>query len=305
MSDRFLKFIPSKEAMWLLKNKGHAFRLLTIIAESARRYEGDPDGLKIGECFIGGYENYDMSERNYRTAKETLEKRRHMEIVETCRTRKKSTTGVTTVGTKVKLISSTVWDINLQGNDDRSDDCPTTDRRPTDDKLRMINKEKEDHPSIPSLAKPVIDDFSFSEKIEIVPGIKLSQADLDACVRLKGSLEKAQEAISAIQANPKRKTTISDWPNALMKWKPPTKSKPQLSENVWYTEKLCKEFAEFTESQNWRCSMYNDTQKDQRGILFENSRSTETLFVALVDGELSAKCEEFVNNKNMRKNGKL
>lgn len=131
---RFLKFIPSEEALWLLKNKGHAFRLLTIIAESARRTDGNPDGLKIGECFIGGFENYDMTERNYRTAKDILIKRRHIEIVETCRTRKKSTTGTTTVGTKVRLLSSTVWDINSNSTDDRSDDCPTTDRRPTDDK---------------------------------------------------------------------------------------------------------------------------------------------------------------------------
>lgn len=142
MSERFLKFIPSSEAMWLLKKKGHAYRLLTIIAESARRYDGDPDGLKIGECFIGGHENYDMSEQNYRTAKEILVKRQHIEIVETCRTRKKSTTGVTTVGTKVRLLSTNVWDINTDTGNDQSNECPTTDQRPTNDKLRKNKKEK-------------------------------------------------------------------------------------------------------------------------------------------------------------------
>lgn len=133
-NNRFIKFIPSEEAMWLLKNKGHAFRLLAIVAESARRYEGGPDGLEIGEAFIGPHQNYDMSERNYRTAKEILVNRRHLKIVETNRTRKKSTTGTTTASTKVKLLSSNVWDINLNIDDDRNDDRPTTDRRLTDDK---------------------------------------------------------------------------------------------------------------------------------------------------------------------------
>lgn len=151
MSERFLKFIPSKEAMWLLKSKGNAFRLLSIIAEAARRYEGDPDGLKIGECFIGGFENYDMSEQNYRTAKRLLEVRGHIKIVETCRTRKKClttkdyfnstncknpTTGLTTNSTKVKLLSSTVWDINSDEGNDRTNDRLTTDQRPPNDKLR-------------------------------------------------------------------------------------------------------------------------------------------------------------------------
>ena len=162
MSERFIKFIPSEEAMWLLKKKGHAFRLLAIIAESARRVEGDPDGLNVGECFIGGHENYDMTERNYRTAKDTLVKRRHLEIVETCRTRKKATTGSTTVGTKVRLLSSNVWDINLNTTDDRNDDWPTTDRRPTDDKLRKnknIKKERKQH--LPQSA-PLIAEFFIS-----------------------------------------------------------------------------------------------------------------------------------------------
>lgn len=177
MSERFLKFIPSEEAMFLLMKKGHAFRLLTIIAEAARRYEGLPDGLHIGKCYIGGFENYDMTERNYRTAKKILEKRGHIEIVETCRSRKKSTDGTTTIGTRVKLKSVNVWEINANDpadekcqlfyrdeknddrsddrfyeeksstSDDRNDDRATTERRPSDDKqerIRKIKKEKEE-----------------------------------------------------------------------------------------------------------------------------------------------------------------
>lgn len=168
MAERFLKFIPSDEAMYLLTKKGHAFRLLTIIAELARRYEGGIDGLQIGEALIGGHENYDMSEQNYRTAKEILIRRQHIKIVETCRTRKKVTTGVTTVGTKVKLLSTTVWDINSDEGNDRPNDRPTTDQRPTNDELRKIKKEKKEkkeQPHTPSL--PVPSKIKFRELVEL------------------------------------------------------------------------------------------------------------------------------------------
>lgn len=152
MSERFIKFIPSSEAMYLVIKQANAFRLLTIIAECARRYEGAPDGLKIGEALIGDWKSYGMTERNYRTAKDVLIRRLHLEIVETCRTRKKVTTGVTTVGTRVKLISSTVYDINSNRHDDRHDDRPTTDRRPTDDEQEQQEEQerKEQQPQTPS-----------------------------------------------------------------------------------------------------------------------------------------------------------
>ncbi len=111
--------------------------------------------MKIGEAFIGGFENYDMSEQNYRTAKEILIKRQHIEIVETCRTRQKSTIGVTTVGTKVKLLSSTVWDINIKEDNDQSNDCPTTDQRPTNDKQQRTRKNKKEEETTTS-KEPVV-----------------------------------------------------------------------------------------------------------------------------------------------------
>jgi len=146
MSERFIKFIPSEEAMYLVIKKGHAFRLLTIIAELARRYEGAPDGLHIGEALLGDWKSYGMTEQNYRTAKKILVQRQHLEITETNRNRKKSTTGVTTEGTKVKLLSSNVYDINISEGNDRPNDCLTTDQRLPNDELRKnknIKKEEE------------------------------------------------------------------------------------------------------------------------------------------------------------------
>ena len=318
-SDRFIKFIPSEEAMYLLKQKGHAFRLLTIVAESARRYEGAPDGLNIGECFIGGHEKYDMTEQNYRTAKALLVSRNHIEIIETCRTRKKGltsrdnfnspfcknpTTGVTTVGTKVKLLSSNVYDINSNNGNDRTNDWVTTDQRPTNDKLRRIKKDKKDHPSIPSVNSDELktDDFSFeNEKIEIIPGVWLAQVEIDACLQVKGNLEEVKKAIEYIQNSKRRKHPISDWPNALSKWKIENKSQNTIQEHILYTEKLYKEFEEYEQGNGWRCRMYNDNKKDQRGILFEyQTPYQESFFVSLLEGELKIKCDDFIKRKNMR-----
>jgi len=139
VSERFIKFIPSEEAFWLIHKKPNAFRLLTHIANTARRYEGHPDGLSIGQCHLQHWKKYNLTEREYRTAKEILVTRKHILICETNRTRKKSTTGTTTVSTLVKLLSSTVYDINSECNDDRIDDRATTDRRQT----RKNKKEQE------------------------------------------------------------------------------------------------------------------------------------------------------------------
>ncbi len=157
MCERFIKFIPSEEAMWLLKNRGHAFRLLTIIAESTCRYEGHMDTLHVGESFIGGFENYDMTEQNYRTAKKILVERGHIEIIETNRkfqekkggvtTSKRKpngslTTSLTTSGTKVRLLNSMVWDLNLKGgNDLPNGDLTTSDDKPNDPLYIILNKE--------------------------------------------------------------------------------------------------------------------------------------------------------------------
>ncbi len=146
MSERFLKFIPSEEAFWLMHNKPNAFRLLTHIANTARRKNGHPDGLLIGQCHLEHWSKYKLSESKYRTAKKILILRKHILITETNRTRQKSTTGMTTESTLVQLLSSTVYDINPESDDDRNDDRMTTGSRLDDDKqegIRKIKKEKE------------------------------------------------------------------------------------------------------------------------------------------------------------------
>jgi hypothetical protein len=153
--ERFIKFIPSDEAIWLMHKKPNAFRLLFHIANTARRYNGHPDGLIIGQCHLQSWTFYDLSEQEYRTAKDILVKRKHIIIIETNRTRKKSTTGSTTNSTLVQLCSSTIWDINPETINDRINDRATTEQRPSNDKQERIrkdisndiSKEEEAHPA--------------------------------------------------------------------------------------------------------------------------------------------------------------
>lgn len=116
-TERFIKFIPSEEADYLQEHHTNAFLLLCQIAKRGRRISGKPDGLEIGEAHIGDYKKAGIETRDkYRTALNILIQRAHIKKVETCRNRKKaptvSPTGSTTIGTKVILLKSDIWDIN-------------------------------------------------------------------------------------------------------------------------------------------------------------------------------------------------
>ena len=296
---RFIKFIPSEEAFWLMRYKPNAFRLLSHIANTARRTNGHPDGLSIGQCHLQRWTFYGFTERQYRTAKSILEQRKHIQIIETNRKRQKSTAGTTTASTLVQICSDTIYDINLNSCDDRNDDRATTDRRQT----RMKKNEKEDHPSIPSFRNELMtDDFSFErEKIEIGGGVFMSREDLEACIKIKGDLDSVKRAVEFIQSSKKRKHPIEDWPNALTKWKIDNKPQNRAREHISYSDKLCEEFAQFQNGHGWRCRVYRDTKKDQQGILFESSSAyQEAFFVPFVDGEFQNKCDDFIKSKNMR-----
>ena len=163
VSNRFLKFILSDEALWLMDHKPNAFRLLTHIARTARRTPGHPDGLLVGQCHLQNWGKYRLTQQEYRTAKQVLVKRQHIKIIKTSRTPKKSTiesttestTELTTASTLVQLCSNTIWDINIKvlndSNDDRTNqpinDRATIEQRSSNDKQegrRMKKKEKEE-----------------------------------------------------------------------------------------------------------------------------------------------------------------
>lgn len=164
MSDRFIKFIPSEESEWLLENQPNAYLLLNLIAIRARRISGNPDGLEIGEALIGDFNKCGLKTRGqYRHALSILETRAHIKISENCRTRKKATTGTTTIGTKVKLLRSDVWDLNLKVNNHRNDHPTTTEQPPNNheqERNKKVKKEEEQQPQTPVVV------FSCLEKID-------------------------------------------------------------------------------------------------------------------------------------------
>jgi len=301
MAERFLKFIPSEEAFWLIEHKPNAFRLLTYIANTARRTSGSPDGLGIGQCHLQHWRSYKLSEQEYRTAKKILVDRKHILILKTNRTRQKSTPGSTTNSTLVQIISSSIYDINPESYNDRINDRSTTDQRPINDKqerIRMIRMIRKDHPSVPSNGdRLTTDDFSF-EKIDVGSGVFMSKEQLDACVKIRGDVERVKQAVAFIMKSPKRKTEITDWPNAIARWKIEDKAKVSIEKNIALAERLCNQFHNFSQGNGWQCRLYTDRQKDQKGILFECSNPHQAaVFISLVDGEFEKKCRETVGEK--------
>ena len=221
MSERFLKFIPSDKSNYLLTKHPNAFILLCIIAQRARRYEGHIDGLHIGECYVGDIESYGMTEQKYRTAKKVLTELKIVEIVETCRNRKKSTTGTTTVGTKIRILDSSVWDINSEEANDRNNDRPTTDQRPDNDEQERKRKNKKEEriehiaQTTSSLRKEIV--FSF----ELRSFQNIEQQDLLSWKELYSSIDIQRELLKMVEwnlSNPTKAKSKKNWRKFISLW---------------------------------------------------------------------------------------
>jgi hypothetical protein len=203
MCNRFIKLIPSEESLYLATKYPKAFILLFFIAERARRENGHPDGLTIGQCHIGDFKSYGLTEKEYRTAKNILEKRKHIKIIETCRSRKSGflrknsfnsenvqnsaterATRITTVGTLVEICSSTVYDINPESSNnkkgDRKGDRGATEGRPKGEEQEGIRKKKKEEekqqPPTPS----------FSKKLPFRENVQLTQIEYDSLLAKHG-----------------------------------------------------------------------------------------------------------------------
>jgi len=178
----FIKLRRGERTLWLLANHPNAYLLITLISLRARRTSGSPDGLEIGECFIGDFENAGIKSRQqYRTALKTLEDLLTIKKVETCRTRKKSTNGTTTEGTKVILLNSEFYDINKEAVNHPANHCPTTDQPPTNHEQEQQEckngkngkKEQQRSPSAPSsvVVFPFLEDeelpLTFEDRVSL------------------------------------------------------------------------------------------------------------------------------------------
>lgn len=109
---RYIEASCSEDALALIKHNKNAYLLATVTAMRAR-YKSDtfnPHQLDFREAFLGDYENYGMTEREYRTAKKTLEDGGF------------ATFRATNKGTIGKLIDTRLFRINLMLGDGQNDD---------------------------------------------------------------------------------------------------------------------------------------------------------------------------------------
>jgi hypothetical protein len=119
------------EAFWEVINENPlAYVLAAVIARRARYTIGfHSHNLALGEAFLGDFENYGMSEREYRTAKQQLAKWGF------------ATFRATNKGTIAKLTDTRLFAIFPPKRDGQNDRQPT-DKRRTSDGQTTTNKEQ-------------------------------------------------------------------------------------------------------------------------------------------------------------------
>jgi hypothetical protein len=113
LSERtFIKAYRNPDALALLRSNKNAFCLLYVIALRARRCRDgfNEHHLAPGEAFLGDFESYGMTEKQYRVAKKFLQKHGYAAFRRASR------------GTVAKLIDSSIFDINaeIEGEHDGS-----------------------------------------------------------------------------------------------------------------------------------------------------------------------------------------
>jgi hypothetical protein len=138
----WFKAVRSEEALELIRLNPNAFLLAYFIAARARYRDGfNADGLEVGEARLGDYERYGMTEQQYRTAKQQLQRLNFA----TFRTTSKGTIG--------KLIGTRLFDPlnvadNGQNNTRPTDDQRTTNGQVTTNKnVKKLKNAKEAAPS--------------------------------------------------------------------------------------------------------------------------------------------------------------
>ncbi len=130
----YVKMIRSDISDFLLSKYPNAFLLLCLIAKRARREDGLPDGLRVGDAMIGDFKAAGLTRQKYRRALEKLVELGIVQIVSNSKkyfeyrdnnettlrqiekTTIKSTIKTTIKGTLVNLKDSRIFDINPKPN---------------------------------------------------------------------------------------------------------------------------------------------------------------------------------------------
>jgi hypothetical protein len=147
----WFKAMRGEEPLELIQANPLACVLALVIAHRARWRDGfNQHGLSVGEAFLGDFEAYGMSERQYRTAKDCLAKWGF------------ATFKATNKGTIGKLTDARLFSVILDQSDEQNaDERRTSDGQPATNEER---KNKEGHteradalPEIPPMSRKDFD----------------------------------------------------------------------------------------------------------------------------------------------------
>lgn len=138
------------------------------------------------------------------------------------------------------------------------------------------------------------------DKILVSPGVYMSKEELEACIAIKGSRESVENAVGIIMRSPQRRFAIRDWPKALTRWEIKNEIVPMMREHEALAQTLESEFYEFVKG--WRCRIFHDRKKDQKGLLFEcESAFVEAIFVPFIDKDFIKNCQRIIVDRKMQK----
>lgn len=185
MSNRFIKFVPSEEAAYLLENHPNAMSLLMLIAMRARVYPGHPDGLQPGDALIGDHKACGLSRQNYRTSLAKLVDLKYIEIIWNGKKflkREKSTINLTIKGMLVRLCDSRIWDININDANHQSNQR-LTNSQPTGNHEQERKRKKKNEEEIKE--KNTKKEIAL-EKVKVREFVTLTQQELDVLTQLHG-----------------------------------------------------------------------------------------------------------------------
>lgn len=143
----YVKLLREDQTKFLLSYHPNAFVILSYIALHARRYNGHPDGLIIGDSLISHESVHGLSRQNFRTAIDKLEEMGIIKIVSNGKKffeREKSTIKITIKSHLVNLCKSTIYDINSdegnqQNNQQLTNSQPTANHK--QERIRDISND--------------------------------------------------------------------------------------------------------------------------------------------------------------------
>lgn len=163
MAETFVKAIRAPEGFDLIKKSRNAFILLYVIAQRARRTKDEVNGLDIGEAMIGDYKEYGLTRMNYRSAIALLVRHHYVTIK------------ATNKGTIAKIIDKSIYDINIDEDNQQKNHEVTIDQ-PSSNHQVTTNKNVKKNKNVKNVEEKALVQISFERFWQIYPR-KIAKAD--------------------------------------------------------------------------------------------------------------------------------